>query len=221
MEKFTKLDGVAASFPIPNINTDAVIPASYQRTLKDDPGKGLFAGWRYDLDGKEVPDFILNREPFRQSRIIVAGENFGCGSSREFAVWALMRFGIRCVIAPSFGDIFYENAFKNGLLPIILSPSQVDRLHDHLAKTNNPSLTVDLEKQIIELPNGESVPFTVPPSRRTALLEGLDEIGQTLRFGDEITDFQRNQKVTAPWVYARPQYSRSAKENADARASIA
>lgn len=216
MEKFTRLNGVAASFPIPNINTDAVIPAAYQRTLKEDPGKGLFAGWRYDLQGKEVPDFILNREPFRQSKIIVAGENFGCGSSREFAVWALMRFGIRCVIAPSFGDIFYENSYKNGLLPIVLDPSHVDMLHEHLALTNDPTFTVDLEKQIIELPNGEIVAFSVPPTRRIALLEGLDEIGQTLRYADEIADFQRRQREATPWVYARPDYSKSTRENADA-----
>jgi len=138
MEKFTRLDGVAASLPMPDINTDAVIPASYQRTLNDDPGKGLFAGWRYDLEGNEVPDFILNREPWRNSRIIVAGQNFGCGSSREFAVWALMRFGIRCVIAPSFGDIFYENSFKNGLLPVVRAPPQVEALHEHLRAPTTP-----------------------------------------------------------------------------------
>ena len=216
MEKFTRLDGVAASLPMSDINTDAVIPASYQRTLNDDPGKGLFAGWRYDLQGNEVPDFILNREPYRKSRIIVAGENFGCGSSREFAVWALMRFGIRCVIAPSFGDIFYENSFKNGLLPAILTQSQVDALQEHLAHANDPTLTVDLELQLIELPNGKTIPFSVPATRRIALLEGLDEIGQTLRFADEIADFQRRQRESEPWLHLRPHHPRTAGENADA-----
>jgi 3-isopropylmalate/(R)-2-methylmalate dehydratase small subunit len=210
------LDGVAASLPIPDINTDAVIPASYQRTLNDDPGKGLFAGWRYDLEGKEVPDFILNREPYRNSKIIVAGENFGCGSSREFAVWALMRFGVRCVIAPSFGDIFYENSFKNGLLPAILPQSQVDTLHEHLSRTNDPTLTVDLTRQVIELPNGETIPFSVPATRRVALLEGLDEIGQTLRFAEDIEAFQQRQRTAEPWIYVRPNYSNTAEDRGNA-----
>jgi 3-isopropylmalate/(R)-2-methylmalate dehydratase small subunit len=204
MEKFIRLTGVAASLPLADINTDAVIPASYQRTLNDDPGKGLFAGWRYDLDGNEVPDFILNREPFRKSRIIVAGENFGCGSSREFAVWALMRFGIRCVIAPSFGDIFYENSFKNGLLPVVLAQVEVDRLQSHLARTNDPTLSVDLERLRIELSDGETIPFSVPATRRTALLEGLDEIGQTLVHRDDIVAFQERQRVSMPWLHIRP-----------------
>jgi 3-isopropylmalate/(R)-2-methylmalate dehydratase small subunit len=207
MQKFTRVEGVAASFPLADINTDAVIPASYQRTLKDDPGKGLFAGWRYDLDGKEIPDFILNREPFRNSKVIVADKNFGCGSSREFAVWALMRFGIRCVIAPSFGDIFYENSFKNGLLPIVLPEEEVSAIHEHLAKANDPTIGVDLEREQIELPNRPAISFKVPPSRRIALLEGLDEIGQTLLHEAEIGDFQSEQRQTAPWVYARPDYS--------------
>jgi 3-isopropylmalate/(R)-2-methylmalate dehydratase small subunit len=216
MEKFTRLDGVAASLPFPDINTDAVIPASYQRTLNDDPGKGLFAGWRYDLEGKEVPDFILNREPYRNSKIIVAGENFGCGSSREFAVWALMRFGVRCVIAPSFGDIFYENSFKNGLLPAILPQSQVDTLHEHLSRTNDPTLTVDLTRQVIELPNGETIPFSVPATRRVALLEGLDEIGQTLRFAEDIEAFQQRQRTAEPWLYVRPHYYNTAEDRGNA-----
>lgn len=209
MEKFVRLEGVAASMPQPNIDTDAVIPASYQRTLKDDPGKGLFAGWRYDLKGKEIPDFVLNREPFRHSKIIVGGVNFGCGSSREFAVWALMRFGIRCVIAPSFGDIFYENSFKNGLLPIVLPEEQVQQLHQHLSRTNDPALTIDLDRCIIELPRGEKISFTVPSARRTALLEGLDEIGQSLKFASDIDEFQKAQRARHSWLYFRPARSRS------------
>ena len=204
MEKFTRLEGVAASMPQPNIDTDAVIPASYQRTLKDDPGKGLFAGWRYDLKGNEIPEFILNREPFRKSKIIVGGVNFGCGSSREFAVWALMRFGIRSVIAPSFGDIFFENSFKNGLLPIVLPEDQVQKLHQHLGRTNDPTLVIDLDACIIELPKGERIAFAVPPARRTALLEGVDEIGQSLRFAPDIEAFQKAQRARHAWLYARP-----------------
>lgn len=204
MEKFIRLEGVAASMPQPNIDTDAVIPASYQRTLSGDPGKGLFAGWRYDLNGNEIPEFILNREPFRRSKIIVGGVNFGCGSSREFAVWALMRFGIRCVIAPSFGDIFYENSFKNGLLPIVLPEAQAQALHQHLSRTNDPALVVDLDACVIALPQGETIPFTVPPARRTALLEGLDEIGQSLNFTADIEAFQKAQRASHPWLHARP-----------------
>ena len=204
MDKFTRVEGIAAGFLQPNIDTDAIIPAAYQRTLKGDPGQGLFAGWRYDLKGNENPDFILNREPFRKSKILVGGVNFGCGSSREFAVWALMRFGIRCVIAPSFGDIFYENSFKNGLLLITLPEAQVVRLQEHLSKANDPTLTVDLRRCVIELPRGVTVPFTVPATRRAALLEGLDEIGQTLKLDANIGQFQEHQKAVEPWVYSRP-----------------
>jgi 3-isopropylmalate/(R)-2-methylmalate dehydratase small subunit len=168
----------------------------------------LFAGWRYDLQGNEVPDFILNRKPFRESKIIVAGANFGCGSSREFAVWALMRFGIRCVIAPSFGDIFYENSFKNGLLPILLTQQYVDVLQEYLGKTNSPTLTIDLERQEITLLDGRVLNFTVPPSRRVALLEGIDEIGQTLRFDKEIKNFEEGQREAEPWIYSRPEFAK-------------
>jgi 3-isopropylmalate/(R)-2-methylmalate dehydratase small subunit len=211
MEKFSTVNGVAASFPKINIDTDAIIPASWQRSLKHDPGEGLFGGWRYDLDGKEIPDFILNREPFRKSKIIVGGPNFGCGSSREFAVWALMRFGIRVVMAPSFGDIFYENSFKNGLLLIILPQAVIDGLHAHLAKTNDPTLIVDLERNIVDLPNGERIEFEIPAVRRTALLEGLDEIGQTLKFDQAIAGFQGRQRTSEPWVYERPAWQSPAK----------
>jgi len=202
MEKFSRVEGPAASFPKPDIDTDAIIPAAWQRTLTGDPGKGLFGGWRYDLEGKEIPNFILNREPFRQAKIIVGGVNFGCGSSREFAVWALMRFGIRCVIAPSFGDIFYENSFKNGLLPIILPLEDVERLHAHLAASNDPTIAVDLECCEIRLGNGQVVAFRVPAARRSALLEGLDEIGATLKFADDIDRFQKEQRSREPWTYA-------------------
>jgi 3-isopropylmalate/(R)-2-methylmalate dehydratase small subunit len=204
MEPFVRVDGIAASMRQEIIDTDQIIPAAWQRTLGGDPGKGLFAGWRYDLDGKEIPDFVLNREPFRRARILVGGPNFGCGSSREFAVWALMRFGIRCVIAPSFSDIFFENSFKNGLLPVVLPAADVDSLHQHIERTNDPSFAVDLERCAIELPDGRSIPFTVPEARRTALLEGLDEIGQSLLFAQDIAAFQERDRAARPWVHARP-----------------
>lgn len=209
MEPFVKVEGIAASMPRENIDTDQIIPAAWQRTLKDDPGKGLFAGWRYDLDGKEVPDFVLNRKPFDRSRILVGGPNFGCGSSREFAVWALMRFGIRCVIAPSFSDIFFENSFKNGLLPVVLPVAEVDSLHDHIERTNDPSLAVNLERCEIQLPDGRSIPFTVPETRRAALLKGLDEIGQSLLFADDIAAFQARDRLARSWVHARPSFPQS------------
>jgi 3-isopropylmalate/(R)-2-methylmalate dehydratase small subunit len=169
----------------------------------------LFGGWRYDLEGKENPDFVLNRDPFRRTEIIVAGANFGCGSSREFAVWALVRFGIKAILAPSYGDIFYENSFKNGLLLVAVPEDTIRRLHDHLARTDDPTLGVDLERCVVEVPNGESVSFEIPAVRRTALLEGLDEIGQTLKFSDAIDAFQVAQRAAEPWVYSRPDWKRA------------
>lgn len=204
MEKFEKAIGIAASFPQTNIDTDAIIPAAWQRSLKHDPGEGLFGGWRYGLDGKENPEFILNREPFRRTKIIVAGANFGCGSSREFAVWALVRFGIKAILAPSFGDIFYENSFKNGLLLVTLPEDALHRLHERLRVARDPTLQVDLRRCVVEIPGGESIPFEIPAARRTALLEGLDEIGQTLRHAQTIDAFQAAQRLAQPWVYARP-----------------
>jgi 3-isopropylmalate/(R)-2-methylmalate dehydratase small subunit len=170
-------------------------------------GKGLFGGRRYRPDGNEVADFVLNRPPFRDSKIIVAGANFGCGSSREGAVWALMRFGIRCVIAPSFGDIFHENSFKNGLLLITLPAPEMSTLAELLAAATNPTLRVDLERCLIESPQGTSIPFILPPARRAALLEGLDEIGATLRHVSEIESFQRADRANRPWIYDRAKSS--------------
>ena len=203
MEKFTAVSGIAASFPQGNIDTDAIIPASYLRSLGSDLGAGLFARSRYGTDGKEDPDFVLNRPPFRQSRILVAGANFGCGSSREAAVWALQRFGIRCVIAPSFGDIFFENSFKNGLLPLILPEAQVRELLGYLAASNDPTLAVDLGRCTVATPQGRSIRFAIAPARRAALLKGLDEIGQTLRRDDEIAAFQKADAAKRRWIHAR------------------
>jgi len=203
MEKFTRVAGVAAPFPTANIDTDAIIPAQWLRSLSADLGKGLFGGSRYDQEGNEKPDFILNRAPYRDAKIIVAGPNFGCGSSREGAVWALQRFGIRCVVAPGFSDIFFENAFKNGLLPLILPEREVQELLGFLETTNDPALTVDLERCVIETPQGRSISFTIPEARRAALLEGLDEIGQTLRHEGEIAAFQARDRDARPWIHRR------------------
>ena len=203
MKKFTREAGIAAPFPQADINTDAILPAQWMRSTSTDLGDGLFGRWRYDPKGKEVPDFILNRTPYRQAKIIVGGPNFGCGSSRESAVWALQGFGIRSVIAPSFGDIFFENSFKNGLLPIVLSEAEVGELLNFLTTTNDPSLTIDLENSRIETPQGRAIPFAISAARRTALLEGLDEIGQTLRHEAEIAAFQARDCVTRPWIHHR------------------
>jgi 3-isopropylmalate/(R)-2-methylmalate dehydratase small subunit len=203
MEKFTRIAGIAAAFPKANIDTDAIIPAQWLRSLSTDLGKGLFAGSRYDRDGNENPEFILNRAPYRDAKIIVAGPNFACGSSREGAVWALQRFGIRCVIAPGFSDIFFENAFKNGLLPVILPERDVQELLGFLETTNDPVLTVDLDRCVIETPQGRVISFTIPEARRKALLEGLDEIGQTLHHEAEIAAFQARDREARPWIHRR------------------
>lgn len=204
MEKFTRLTGIAASLLQANIDTDAIIPSAALRSIGSDWGKSLFGGWRYDAAGGEVADFVLNRAPFRQSRILVAGANFGCGSSREAAVWALQGFGIGCVIAPSFSDIFFENAFKNGLLAVVLPEAELRRLSTLLAAANDPTLTVDLETCRIVTPQGQAIPFAISPARRAALLEGLDEIGQTLRHEAEIAAFQAEDAAARPWIHSRP-----------------
>jgi 3-isopropylmalate/(R)-2-methylmalate dehydratase small subunit len=203
MEKFTRVTGIAAPFPKPDIDTDAIIPAQYLRTASTALGKGLFGGWRYDEAGSEKPDFILNQAPYRGAKVVVAGPNFGCGSSREGAVWALADFGIRCVISSGFGDIFFENSFKNGLLPVILPEAQVKELLSFLETTNDPSLTVDLERCVIETPQGRAIPFTIPPARRAALLGGLDEIGETLQHESDIAAFQARDGAARPWIYRR------------------
>jgi 3-isopropylmalate/(R)-2-methylmalate dehydratase small subunit len=186
---------------MPNINTDAITPMAAGRSTATDLGKMLFANWRYRLDGSEIADFILNKEPFRRSTIIVAGANFGCGSSRERAVWALMRFGIRCVIAPSFGEIFRENAFQNGLLPVALDPADCAALGAALEHAPEPVLTVDLERSAVRALDGQALPFTVPVERRMALLEGLDEIDVILSMEKDIEAFQRADRDRRPWIH--------------------
>jgi len=201
MEVFTTVTGIAAPLLLPNINTDAMSPMIAGRSLAADLGKLLFANWRYAPDGSELPDFILNRPPFRDSKILIAGPNFGCGSSRERAVWALMRFGIRCVIAPSFADIFYDNAFQNGLLPLILSPAECASLAQLVAQAPEPVVTVDLVQCRLEGPDGVVVAFNVSAERRTALLEGLAEIEVMLRMEGDIAAYEADDRRLRPWIY--------------------
>jgi 3-isopropylmalate/(R)-2-methylmalate dehydratase small subunit len=204
MEKVTRVTGIAAPLMIENIDTDAIIPVPWLTNANVDFGRALFANWRYqDKHGEqERGDFVLNREPFRRARILVAGANFGCGSSREHAVWALLGFGIRSVIAPSFSDIFYENSFKNGLLAVCLPSEQVNAIARQIEdETSGYEMTVDLERCAITTPAGSTVSFSLDPARRTALLEGLDEIGMTLKETDTIAAFQLRDRESRPWIY--------------------
>lgn len=201
MEKFTTLCGVAAPLLRTNIDTGAIIAPIYMLSRSIDLGAKLFANWRYDAQGQEVPDFVLNQPRYRSARILLAGPNFGCGSSREGAVWALVRFGIRCVIAPSFGEIFFSNACQNGLLPVALSETEVHRLADAVSAAPEPLMTVDLLACRIDPPSGEPIAFAFPPDRRDALLEGLDETSLILRHEHEIDDFQRSARAEQPWLF--------------------
>jgi 3-isopropylmalate/(R)-2-methylmalate dehydratase small subunit len=203
MEKFTTLTGIAAPMPLINIDTDMLVPKQYLKTiLRTGLGKILFSEMRFSADGAEIADFVLNKSPWRQAKIIVAGANFGCGSSREHAPWALLDFGIRAIIAPSFADIFHNNCFKNGILPIVLPQAQVDLLMAD-AQSANPALTIDLEAQTITRPNGEKITFNVEASSRRALLDGLDEIGLSLRHAADVDQFEELQYRAQPWLYAR------------------
>lgn len=200
MEKFTKLTGVAAPLPMINVDTDMIIPKQFLKTIKRTGlGKNLFFEMRYDDAGNEVPDFVLNKAAYRDAKILVAGDNFGCGSSREHAPWALLDFGFRCVIAPSFADIFYNNCFKNGILPIRLPQAEVDKLLDDASRGSNAVVTVDLEKQEITGPDGGTIRFEIDPFRKHCLLEGLDDIGLTLQKDDKISSFEEKLTREAPW----------------------
>ncbi|MFN0044734.1 MAG: 3-isopropylmalate dehydratase small subunit [Alphaproteobacteria bacterium] len=203
MQKFTVLAGVAAPLPMVNVDTDRIIPARFLKTIKRTGlGKNLFNDIRYDADGKEKPEFVLNQASYRKAQILVAGENFGCGSSREHAPWALLDFGIRCVIAPSFADIFYNNCFKNGVLPIRLPQDIVAQLMEDAKRGANATFTIDLEKQVIIRPDGQAVPFDVEPFRKHCLLNGLDDIGLTLQKAAAIDSFESKQKAGQPWLHA-------------------
>ena len=201
MEKFTKITGVAAPMPLINIDTDMIIPKLFLKTIKRSGlGKNLFDEMRYDDAGNEIPDFVLNKPAYRNAQIIVAGDNFGCGSSREHAPWALLDFGIRVVISTSFADIFYSNCFKNGILPIILPQEDVDKLMDDAERGANAVLNVDLENQTITGPDGGEVSFEVDAFKKHCLINGLDDIGLTMQKSDAITAFEAQNATSMPWV---------------------
>ena len=199
---FENFAGIAAPLPLGNINTDAIIPAPYLRSPTADLAAGLFARWRYDDAGNENPDFILNRHPFDAAEILLAGENFGCGSSREAAAWALVRFGFRCVFAPGFADIFYENAFRNGLLAARLPQAAIDHAVA-LAETDpaNAHFAVDLNARILTCPDGRTLVFDIPAFRAEALLRGDDDIAGTLAFADDIEAFRTRDQQLRPWIH--------------------
>jgi 3-isopropylmalate/(R)-2-methylmalate dehydratase small subunit len=202
MEKFTKLTGVAAPLPMINVDTDMIIPKQFLKTIKRSGlGKSLFFELRYDDAGNEHTDFVLNGRHHRDAKILVAGDNFGCGSSREHAPWALLDFGIRCVIAPSFADIFFNNCFKNGILPVVLPRDQVDTLMAEVAHADNATLTVDLEAQEITKADGRKIPFDVDPFRKECLIDGIDEIGLTLKEIHKVDAFEARQRAEQPWLY--------------------
>ena len=201
MQKFDRLTGIAAPLNILNIDTDMIIPKQFLKTIKRSGlGANLFDEMRFTQDGEEIADFVLNREPYRGAEIIVAGDNFGCGSSREHAPWALLDFGIRCVISTSFADIFYNNCFKNGILPITVSADDRDALMADAADVENPELSIDLETQTIRRPNGVEVSFEIDPFRKQCLLEGLDDIGLTLEKGGSIDSFEATRAEEKPWL---------------------
>ncbi len=201
MDKFNTLQGIAAPFPMVNVDTDRIIPARFLKTIKKTGlGKNLFNELRYNENGSEKPDFILNKPAYRETRILVAGDNFGCGSSREHAPWALIDFGIRCVIAPSFADIFNNNASKNGMLLIALPQETVDKLMEDAEKGGNARLSVDLEKQQIVRPDGEVIDFDIDPFKKHCLLNGLDDIALTLQKDDRIGAFEATRKTAQPWA---------------------
>ncbi len=201
MEKFTKITGIAAPMPQINIDTDMIIPKQFLKTIKRSGlGVNLFDEMRYNGDGSENPDFVLNKPAYRETEILVTGDNFGCGSSREHAPWAIKDFGIRCVIAPSFADIFFNNCFKNGILPITLPQEQIDVLMKDAEKGANARMTVDLEAQTVTTSDGEVFPFTVDAFKKHCLLEGLDDIGLTLAKASEIASFETKAAAQRPWV---------------------
>lgn len=203
MKPFTTLTGVAAPLPKANVDTDQIIPARFLKTIaRTGLGKSLFANFRYDEQGQENPDFVLNQAPYRQAEILIAFENFGCGSSREHAPWALLDFGIRCVIAPDFADIFHNNSFKNGILPVKLPREICAALMEDTKLGGNARITVDLERQVVVRPSGEEIPFEVDPFRKHLLLNGLDDIGQTMQHKPAIDDFEARQRAAQPWLYA-------------------
>ncbi|MCI5085163.1 MAG: 3-isopropylmalate dehydratase small subunit [Rhodovulum sp.] len=201
MEKFETVTGIAAPMPLVNIDTDMIIPKIFLKTIKRSGlGVNLFDEMRYDRQGNEIPDFVLNKPQYREASILVAGDNFGCGSSREHAPWALADFGIKVIISTSFADIFYNNSFKNGMLPIVLPQEQVDALMKDAEKGANARMTVDLENQIITSSDGAEFPFEVDAFKKHCLLNGLDDIGLTMEKESSITTFEGAAAQARPWV---------------------
>lgn len=201
MDKFTTLEGVAAPLPMINVDTDMIIPKQFLKTIKRTGlGANLFDEMRFDDDGNEIEEFVLNKPQYRSAKILVTGENFGCGSSREHAPWAIKDFGISCIIAPSYADIFYNNCFKNGILPIILPQEDVDKLMDDANRGANAVLMIDLENQQIKGPDGGTISFEIDPFRKHCLLEGLDDIGLTLQKEAAIESFESKLGASRPWV---------------------
>jgi len=201
MEKFTSLTAVAAPMPIINIDTDMIIPKDYLKTIKRTGlGEGLFAEMRYNEDGSNNSEFVLNKDAYKKAEILVAGDNFGCGSSREHAPWALLDFGIRCVISTSFADIFYNNCFKNGILPIKVSQEELDALMDDANRGANSTITVDLDAQTIQGPDGGTINFDIDQGRKHRLLNGIDDIGETLEKADAISSFESKNNEARPWA---------------------
>jgi 3-isopropylmalate/(R)-2-methylmalate dehydratase small subunit len=201
MQSFTTLTGVAAPFPLINVDTDMIIPKQFLKTIKRTGlGKALFHELRYDEKGQEKPEFVLNKPAYRKAQILVAGDNFGCGSSREHAPWALLDFGIRCVISTSFADIFYNNCFKNGILPIVVGPENFKKLMDDAERGANATVTIDLAKQEIRGPDGGMIRFDIDPFRKHCLMNGLDDIGLTMEKQRDIDNFERTQAERRPWL---------------------
>jgi len=201
MEKFSRLTGVAAPLPVVNVDTDMIIPKDYLKTIKRTGlGKGLFAEARYNEDGSENPEFVLNQPAWRNASILIAGDNFGCGSSREHAPWALLDFGIRCVISTSFADIFYNNCFKNGILPIVVSQEDLDKLMDDARRGANATVSIDLEEQEIRGPDGGVIKFDIDAFKKHCLLNGLDDIGLTLEKASAIDSYEAKNSTTHSWL---------------------
>jgi 3-isopropylmalate/(R)-2-methylmalate dehydratase small subunit len=201
MQKFTTLTGIAAPLPMINVDTDMIIPKQYLKTIKRTGlGKGLFAELRYDEEGKPKPDFVLHKPPHDEAVILITGENFGCGSSREHAPWALLDFGFRCIVAPSFADIFYNNCFKNGILPIQLPQDEIDKLLDDSSRGPNATLTVDLPAQEIRGPDGRVIRFDLDPFLKRCLIEGLDDIELTLEKAAHISEYEERSRSRRPWA---------------------
>jgi len=201
MEKFNKLTGIAAPMPLVNIDTDMIIPKQFLKTIKRSGlGANLFDEMRFDQDGNEIADFVLNKKAYRNAEIIVAGENFGCGSSREHAPWALLDFGIKCVISTSYADIFYNNCFKNGILPIVLKPEEVELLMEDSKNGENARISIDLERQIVQSSEGVEFSFEIDEFKKHCLLNGLDDIGLTMEKASSIDEFEEKYQKQMPWV---------------------